>query len=68
MHYMASGRLSKGKNVRTRVTFRLENDVVKGIKRAAAKENLSQADYIQSVIRPRLIQDGIIQPKKEDVS
>jgi hypothetical protein len=57
---MASGRIPQGKKVRIRVTFRLEPDVAKGIKRAAAKKSLSQADYVGSVIRPVLLQEGII--------
>jgi hypothetical protein len=60
IHCMASGRLSKGKKKRTRVTLRLEDDLAKGIKRAASKKDLSQADYIDLVVRPQLIADGIV--------
>ena len=60
MNRMASGRISKGKMVRVRVTFRLEPDLAKAIKRAAGKENLSQADYVDSVLRPTLIKAGLI--------
>jgi hypothetical protein len=40
------------KDDRPWVTFYLLPDLAKGIKRAAAKKSLSQADYVDSVIRP----------------
>lgn len=62
---MARGRPPKGKENRGRLTVRLPVDTIKGIKRAAKRKKISQADYIDAAVRPALIADGIIKPKTD---
>jgi hypothetical protein len=50
-----------------RVTYRLEPETVKALKKGARKKKLTQTEYVELAVRTLLIQDGIIQPKKEDV-
>lgn len=57
---MAGGRPPKGKENRGRLTLRLPMDTIRGVKRAAKRKGLSQADYIDAAVRPALIADRII--------
>jgi hypothetical protein len=57
---MPRGRPLKGEEVRGRLTLRLPRDLIAGIKRAAKRQRLSQADFVDGTIRPILIAQGFI--------
>ena len=40
--------------------MRLPIDTIAGIKRAAERQKKSQADYVNDVVRPALIAEGVI--------
>jgi predicted HicB family RNase H-like nuclease len=54
------GRPPKQKLNRGRLTVRLPVDTIAGVKRAAKRQKISQADFIDQCVRPVLIADGII--------
>jgi hypothetical protein len=60
---MPRGRPLKGEEVRGRLTLRLPPDLIAGVKRAAKRRKMSQADYIDAVVRPALIAEGFIKEK-----
>lgn len=57
---MARGRPLKGTENRERLTVRLPPETIKGVKRAAKRKKISQADYIDAAVRPALIKDGLL--------
>ena len=63
------GRPPKGqKHVKlARVNYRFAPDIVKALKKGARKKKCTETDYVELAVRTQLIQDGIIQPKKEGV-
>jgi hypothetical protein len=55
---MARGRPPKGDQNRERLTVRLPPATIRGLKRAAKRKKISQADYIDAAVRLALIADG----------
>jgi hypothetical protein len=41
-------------------------DTINGVKRAAERQRISQADYIDAAVRPALIAAGIIKQEKRN--
>jgi hypothetical protein len=54
------GRPPKQNENRGRLTVRLPIDLIAGIKRAAKRRMVGQADYVVEAVRPLLIAEGFI--------
>jgi len=62
---MPRGKPPKGKETRGRLTVRLPPDLIAGLKRAAKRRKMSQADYLIGAVRPALIAEGFLKEKQQ---